>query len=129
MIAELTESVTKKATPVKADVAGSTLEKEADVWIRQQRQLRKQKRLLKASKRRWKQILQLLVIKHRQNYDPEYKDALGKTVPEVVINSGTAITPANSTQMKDAVAALKATHDAAVKAEATFQAKTLPVVV
>ncbi len=66
VIAELTESVTKKATPVKADVAGSTLEKEADVWIRQQRQLRKQKRLLKASKRRWKQILQLLVIKHRQ---------------------------------------------------------------
>ncbi len=50
VIAELTESVTKKATPVKADVAGSTLEKEADVWIRQQRQLRKQKRLLKASK-------------------------------------------------------------------------------
>ncbi|TNV44528.1 flagellin, partial [Yersinia pestis] len=124
VIAELTESVTKKATPVKADVAGSTLEKEADVLDKATKAAKKAKEAAEGVQKTLETDFAVAGNKASAKITiPEYKDALGKTVPEVVINSGTAITPANSTQMKDAVAALKATHDAAVKAEATFQAK------
>ncbi|WP_412104630.1 flagellin [Yersinia pestis] len=124
VIAELTESVTKKATPVKADVAGSTLEKEADVLDKATKAAKKAKEAAEGVQKTLETDFAVAGNKASAKITiPEYKDALGKTVPEVVIALGAVITSANSNQMKDAVAALKTTHDAAVKAEATFQAK------
>ncbi len=132
VIAELTESVTKQAPKItgKSSSATGSLEKQAyDL----DKAVTDTKSLVAGAEGVQKTLEHDFAASGNKAVAeikiPEYKDALGKTVPEVVIALGAVITSANSNQMKDAVAALKTTHDAAVKAEATFQAKTLPVVV
>ncbi|PVF02055.1 flagellin, partial [Yersinia pestis] len=126
VIAELTESVTKQAPKItgKSSSATGSLEKQAyDL----DKAVTDTKSLVAGAEGVQKTLEHDFAASGNKAVAeikiPEYKDALGKTVPEVVIALGAVITSANSNQMKDAVAALKTTHDAAVKAEATFQAK------
>ncbi|AJJ69681.1 flagellin N-terminal helical domain-containing protein [Yersinia pseudotuberculosis] len=119
MIAELTESVTKKATEVKASASGSKLEIEADTLHKATDAAKKAKEDAEAAK---------LVIAGKKDGDtitatviPAYTDATGK--PIVTKTTGTTLSTADINQINDAAIALTKAHAAAEKAENLFQAK------
>ncbi|CFV38935.1 flagellin [Yersinia pseudotuberculosis] len=119
VIEELTESVTKKATPVKADDAGSTLEKEADVLDKATKAAKAAKDAAEAAQ---------LAIAGKKDGDtitaidiPEYKDATGQTI--AAKTTGTTLSTADINQINDAATTLTKAHAAAEKAENLFQAK------
>ncbi len=119
VIAELTESVTTKATPVKADDAGSTLEKEADVLDKATKAAKAAKEAAEAAQ---------LAIAGKKDGDaitataiPEYKDATGQVI--AAKTTGTTLSTADINQINDAATALTKAHAAAEKAENLFQAK------
>ncbi len=119
VIAELTESVTTKATPVKADAAGSTLEKEADVLDKATKAAKAAKEAAEAAQ---------LVIAGKKDGDtiadttiPAYTNAAGQSI--VTKTTGTTLSTADINQINDAATALTKAHAAAEKAENLFQAK------
>ncbi len=119
VIAELTESVTKKATEVKASASGSKLEIEADTLHKATDAAKKAKEDAEAAK---------LVIAGKKDGDtitatviPAYTDATGK--PIVTKTTGTTLSTADINQINDAAIALTKAHAAAEKAENLFQAK------
>ncbi|AHK18559.1 flagellin [Yersinia similis] len=119
VIEELTDSVTKKATPVKADATGSTLEKEADVLDKATKAAKTAKEAAEAAQ---------LAIAGKKDGDaitataiPEYKDATGQVI--AAKTTGTTLSTADINQINDAATALTKAHAAAEKAENLFQAK------
>ncbi|WP_042819243.1 flagellin, partial [Yersinia wautersii] len=119
VIEELTDSVTKKATPVKADDAGSTLEKEADVLDKATKAAKAAKDAAEAAQ---------LAIAGKKDGDtiaatviPAYTNAAGQSI--VTKTTATTLSTADINQINDAATALTKAHAAAEKAENLFQAK------
>ncbi|BFI60912.1 flagellin [Yersinia pseudotuberculosis] len=119
VIEELTDSVTKKATPVNANAGGSALEKDADTLHKATNAAKIAKEAAEAAQ---------LAIAGKKDGDtitaidiPKYKDATGQTI--VAKTTGTTLSTADINQINDAATALTKAHAAAEKAENLFQAK------
>ncbi|BFI52411.1 flagellin [Yersinia pseudotuberculosis] len=126
VIEELTDSVTKKATPVKADDAGSALEIEADT-------LHKATEAAKAAKEAADEATKDAQTKgagtgagHRLTVEyiiPAYINEAGKSVTSRTIATSADLTTTDLVEIADAAVAMGKAHAAAEKAENLFQAK------
>ncbi|CNI84763.1 flagellin domain-containing protein [Yersinia similis] len=122
VIEELTDSVTKKATPVKADDAGSALEIEADT-------LHKETEAAKAAKEAADEATKDAQAKGTgkklatEYKIPAYVNEAGQSVTSRTIATSADLTATDLVEIAGAAVAMGKAHAAAEKAENLFQAK------
>ncbi|AYW91925.1 flagellin N-terminal helical domain-containing protein [Yersinia pseudotuberculosis] len=122
VIAELTESVTKQATPVKANGSGSALEIEADTLHKATEKAKTAKEAAELAKTNLGTTAAKATAPEEIKI-PTYINASGTTIAAKTIAKGDTVTQDDIDNINNAVPLLSKAHAAAEKEENLFQAK------